>query len=307
MQQLDTEMSQGTPPKMGLESMAMRTRWSLSACFAKHNRTLILASAVFAIVIVMILLTPWIAIHEPYDQTLTERFSPPSASHWLGLDHLGRDVFSRLLHGGQFSISIAAITLIISAVVGTLLGAISARAGGLVDEFLMRIVDLVISFPDVLVALLLVALIGPGYGTLILALVVTGWTPFARMARGLALEINSKDYIRAAEILGCSRSFVIMKHVVPNVLRPLATIAFLRFGHKLITVGSLSFLGLGVQPPNTDWAAMLADALPHMDRAPSLVFIPGLAIFITALSVTLIGQGLESHFDEKMKWRHDSK
>ncbi|MFC6673426.1 ABC transporter permease [Marinobacterium aestuariivivens] len=239
--------------------------------------------------------------------SLSGRFAGPSAEHWLGLDHLGRDVFSRLLYGGQFSVSIAAITLVLSAVVGTLLGTISGRVGGIVDELIMRTVDLLISFPDVLVALFLVAILGPGYGTLILALVVTGWTPFARLARGLALEINAKDYIRAAEILNCSRSFIIIHHVIPNVLRPLATIAFLRFGHKLITVGSLSFLGLGVQPPDTDWAAMLSEALPYLDRAPLLMLIPGLAIFVTALSVTLIGQGLEAHMDRKMKWQHDTK
>lgn len=307
MPQLDTPMSpggvQGLRSRMGNVHLA----WSFLVHLSRHNRTLLLASIVFATVIALLLLTPWLAPHDPSSMTLSGRFSGPSAEHWLGLDHLGRDVFSRLLYGGQFSVSITAITLVISAVVGTLLGVISARVGGAVDEFLMRLVDLMISFPDVLVALFLVAILGPGYGTLILALTLTGWTPFARMTRGLALEINSKDYIRAAEILGCSRTFIIVYHVIPNVLRPLATIAFLRFGHKLITVGSLSFLGLGVQPPDTDWAAMLAEALPYLDRAPALVLIPGLAIFITALSVTLIGQGLEAHMDAKMKWRHDDK
>jgi peptide/nickel transport system permease protein len=274
---------------------------------AKYNRTLLLSSCVFGTVFMLLLLTSWIAPHDPSAMTLSDRFSGPSAEHWLGLDHLGRDILSRLLYGGQFSVSIAAITLALSALIGTVLGAISARVGGALDEFIMRIVDLMISFPDVLVALFLVAILGPGYGTMILALVITGWTPFARMTRGLALEINAKDYIRAAEILGCSRTYIILHHVIPNILRPLATIAFLRFGHKLITVGSLSFLGLGVQPPDTDWGAMLAEALPYLDRAPSLVLIPGLAIFVTALSITLIGQGLEAHMDDKMKWRHDGK
>ncbi len=113
------------------------------------------------------------------------------------------------------------------------------------------------------------------------------------MARGLALEINTKDYIMAAEVLGCSRAFIIFRHIIPNAYRPIAAITFLRFGHKLITVGALSFLGLGVQPPHSDWGQMLADALPFVERAPLLAFVPGLAIFITALSVTLIGQGLE--------------
>ena len=137
-----------------------------------------------------------------------------------------------------------------------MLGALSARIGGLFDEALMRIVDLLLSFPEVVVALFLIAILGPGYGTLVLALTITGWTPFARMSRGLALEVNAQDYIAAAEVLGCRRWFIVLRHVIPNLVRPIAAISFLRFGHKLITVGGLSFLGLGVQPPGSDWGAI---------------------------------------------------
>lgn len=157
----------------------------------------------------------------------------------------------------------------------------------------MRTVDLLISIPDVIVALFLIAILGTGHGTLIAALTVVGWTPFARLMRGLALEINSRDFIEAAEALGCSRTFVIVRHIIPNAIRPVTALAFLRFGHKLITVGGLSFIGLGVQPPDSDWGAMLLDAQVYMEQVPLLVIVPGLAIFLTALSVTLIGQGVE--------------
>ena len=253
----------------------------------------------FMIIICALILTPWIMPYDPAGIDLRLRIAPPSWEHWLGTDHLGRDVLSRLLDGGRFSVSIALITLVLSVTIGTLAGAISARAGGMVDEAIMRIVDLLLSFPEVILALFLTAILGPGYGTLILALTLVGWTPFARLARGLALEINSRDYIAAAEVLGCKKRFIVLRHVIPNVIRPIAAITFLRFGHKLIAVGGLSFLGLGVQPPDSDWAAMLADALPYMERMPMLAIVPGLVIFVTAVSVTMIGQGLEIRADNR--------
>lgn len=237
---------------------------------------------------------PLLAPYDPAHQDLLHRFAAPSAQHWLGTDHLGRDELSRTLYGGRFSVTIAAISLLLSVVIGVLLGVISARAGGLVDEAAMRLVDLFISFPDVIVALFLVAILGPGYVTLIVALTAVSWTPFARVMRGLALEINRRDYIKAAEILNCSRRFIVLRHVIPNAIRPVSAIALLRFGHKLIVVGGLSFLGLGVQPPMSDWGSMLAESRRYIDRAPMLVVVPGVAIFATALAATTVGQALDT-------------
>jgi ABC-type dipeptide/oligopeptide/nickel transport system permease subunit len=244
-------------------------------------------------ILVVLALTPWLAPHDPATQDLTQRLAGPSAEHWLGTDHLGRDVLSRLMWGGRFSVTIAAITLVICAVAGTVLGALAARRGGWLDELVMRSVDVLVCFPDVVIALFLIALFGTGYGTLIAALTIAGWTPFARLMRGLALEINAKDYIEAAEILGSPKWYILFRHVIPNALPPVAAMSFLRFGHKLITVGALSYLGLGVQPPDSDWGAMLLDAQPYMERAAWVGILPGAAIFITALSVTMIGQGLD--------------
>jgi len=260
--------------------------------FARPHWTLVAGALLLVLVAVVLCLGPTLAPYDPTVQALIRRLKPPSEAHWLGTDHLGRDVLSRLLVGGRFAVVIAAVTLTLSVVLGTLIGVISARKGGLVDEIAMRSVDLLISFPEVVVAIFLVALLGPGYGTLILALTIVGWTPFARLARGLAIEINAKPYIRAAEILGCSRRFIILRHIIPNAIGPISAMAFLRFGHKMITVGGLSYIGLGIQPPHADWAAMMAEAQPYIERAPLLVVCPGLAIFLTALSVTWIGQGL---------------
>lgn len=267
--------------------------------FASQHWSFVVGSIVVTAVVLLLILTPWIAPYDPAAQDLMNRLALPSAEHWLGTDHLGRDLLSRLLYGGRFSVTIAGITLLLSAVIGTLVGALCARIGAAVDEVVMRAVDVLLSFPEVIVALFLIAILGPGLGTLILALTIGGWTPFARMARGLAFELSAKDFVAAAEILGCSRSFILLRHIIPNALRPITAMGFLRFGHKLITVGGLSYLGLGVQPPFSDWGAMLADARPYAERLPILVIVPGIAIMVTALSVTMVGQGLQISADRR--------
>ena len=244
-------------------------------------------------ILLCLVFAPLLAPYDPAEQHLRMRFAAPSAEHWLGTDHLGRDLFSRILYGGRFTVSISAITLALSVILGVGLGVVSARAGGWVDEAIMRLVDLLIAFPDVIVALFLVAIMGPGDGTLIVALTFTSWTPFARLMRGLTLDINRRDFIRAAEILNCSRRFIVLRHIIPNAIRPVAAIALLRFGHKLIVVGGLSFLGLGVQPPMSDWGSMLAESRRYMERAPMLVIAPGAAMFAAALAVTMLGQSLD--------------
>jgi peptide/nickel transport system permease protein len=260
---------------------------------SSRHWTFKVGSGLLAIFLAMVFFAPWIAPYDPAAQNLLNRLKPPSASHWLGTDHLGRDVLSRLIVGGQFTVTISAITVVISLVVGTLIGVIAGRTGGIVDEVAMRVVDLLISVPDVVVAIFLIGVFGANYVTLILSLTLVGWTPYARLARALAKEVNSREYIRAAEVLGMRRSFVIFRHIIPNTIRPIAAVSFLRFGHKLITVGGLSFLGLGVQPPNPDWGLMLAEAQPYLERVPLLMIAPGAVIFLAALSVTWIGHGMD--------------
>lgn len=234
-----------------------------------------------------------LAPHDPAKQSLMARLQGPSATHWLGTDHLGRDLFSRLLHGGQFTVTIAAATTVLAMGIGTLIGIVAGRRGGLIDELAMRTVDLLISVPDVVVAIFLIGVFGPSQLTLIIALTLTGWTPFARLARGQSKAVNARDFIRAAEVLGMPQRFILFRHILPNIIRPIAAVTFIRFGHKLITVGGLSYLGLGVQPPGSDWGLMLSAAQPYMERAPLLMIAPGVAIFLAALSVTWIGHGLD--------------
>lgn len=260
---------------------------------ASRHWTFAAGCGIFATILSILILGPLIWELDPAKQDILNRLSGPSAENWLGTDNLGRDLFARLVEGGRFTVTIAAISVAISVVVGVLIGVLAGRVGGWFEEISMRVVDLLIAIPDTVIAIFLVAVFGPGYVTLIIALTIVGWTPYARLARGLALQINAMDYIRAAEVLGMTRRFVILRHFIPNLIRPISAVTFLRFGHKLITVGGLSYLGLGVQPPDPDWGLMLAAAQPYLDRAPMLMIAPGLAIFVTALSVTWIGHGLE--------------
>ncbi|MEX5307277.1 ABC transporter permease [Kocuria sp. CPCC 205258] len=250
------------------------------------------AAALLALIVLSVVLSPWIAPYPPAAQDLTARLAPPGPAHWLGTDHLGRDTLSRLLDGGRFSLVTAAVATVLTAAIGTGIGVLSARRRGWVDELLTRTNDVLLALPEMVVALFLVAVLGPGPLSLLLALTVTGWTPFARLARALAYDVSARGFVEAARVLGCSPSFIVLRHILPHLSGPLLGQAALRFGQFLITVGALSYLGLGVQPPQSDWGAMLAAAQPYAVRAPVTILAPGLVVFTVALCVTLIGQRL---------------
>lgn len=250
------------------------------------------AAALLALIVLSVVFSPWIAPYPPVAQDLTARLAPPGPAHWLGTDHLGRDTLSRLLDGGRFSLVTAAVATVLTAVIGTGIGVLSARRRGWVDELLTRTNDVLLALPEMVVALFLVAVLGPGPLSLLLALTVTGWTPFARLARALAYDVSARGFVEAARVLGCSPSFIVLRHILPHLSGPLLGQAALRFGQFLITVGALSYLGLGVQPPQSDWGAMLAAAQPYAVRAPVTILAPGLVVFTVALCVTLIGQRL---------------
>lgn len=233
---------------------------------------------------------PWLAPFSPDEQNLAARLAPPSAAHWLGTDHLGRDTLSRLLDGGRFSLVVAALATVLTGVLGLVVGVASARRKGWLDEFFTRTNDVLLALPEMVVALFIVAAMGTGLTSLVVALTVTGWTPFARLARTLAYDVSVRGFVEAARVVGCSPSFIVFRHILPHLAAHMLGQATLRFGHLLISVGALSYLGLGVQPPQSDWGSMLAAAQPYAGRAPWGIIAPGLAIFLVALSVTLIGR-----------------
>ena len=248
------------------------------------------AGLVLAAIVVAVASSSWLAPYPPTEQNLGTRLASPSPAHWFGTDHLGRDTLSRLLDGGQFSMAIAALATVLTCVVGTAVGMLSAGRGGWLDEFFTRTNDVLLALPEMVIALFIVAAAGPGFHSLLLALTVTGWTPFARLARTQAYDVSARGFVEAARVVGCPPAFVIFRHLLPHLAGPLLGQATLRFGQLLISLGALSYLGLGVQPPQSDWGAMLAAAQPHAAKAPLTIIAPGLAIFVVALCVTLIGQ-----------------
>ncbi len=270
-----------------------RFRWHSMAVFGL---------VVFGIVVILSILAPVISKYDPADQVLRDRLKLPSATHLLGTDALGRDVLSRILNGGRQALVISFVSVVIDATVGTVLGALASRhAGSTLDEILMRAIDLFLSFPAIIIALMIIVMLKPGFWALVLALTITGWTPYARLARAVGLEISTQTYIEAAAATGESEFLTMRKHILPNTLGPILAQVFLRFGHTVLTIAGLSYLGIGIQPPTPDWGEMLADAQPYMLRVPSLILAPGIMIFITTLSVTLAGQGLMLMFDPQQR------
>lgn len=278
-------------PTDRLSTKPRRRRWQSGAI------TLLLSLCALSVIVVATLAAPWLTPHDPNQQTLAQRLAPPSAAQWLGADQLGRDLLARILYGGRASLWLAALAVLLSGAIGVIIGLVAGRNGGWFDEFVMRLVDVLIVFPGIVLALVIAALLKPGFGSLLLALTITGWTTYARLARALTLEVLARPFIEAALAVGLSERRLLLRHVLPNISGPLLAMTFLRFGHTLLTVAALSYLGVGVQPPTPDWGAMLAEAQPYMQRAPRLLLAPSLLIFLTALSVTLIGQGLTLRLD----------
>lgn len=251
-----------------------------------------LPMATLATIGLLVAFAPALTPYDHNDQTLTARLQLPSATHLFGTDHLGRDVLSRILVGGRFSLAITTVAVLISGVLGTLAGALAGRIGGALDEASMRVVDVLLVFPELVVAFALASMLKPSFLTIVLAVTIFAWTPYARLARAVTLEVNTREFMQAAVALGSTNTFILRRHILPNIMSPILAMGFLRFGQMLITIAGLSYLGVGAQPPTPDWGSMLSEAQPYMRRVPTLVLIPGLAIFITALSVTLLGQRL---------------
>jgi peptide/nickel transport system permease protein len=245
------------------------------------------------------LLAPLITSYKPETIDMMAFQNGPSREHLLGTDSVGRDVFSRLLYGGRVSLTISLIAVTINVIVGTLLGAIAGFSGGILDQIIMRLSDSILAFPLLILVIVAVAIWGSSLTNLILVIGLMSWPSTARIVRGQVLSIKGEDYIAAAVTLGASKARIISRHVLPNTLAPIIVIATFDAASIVLLEGSLSFLGLGVQPPNPSWGNMLSDAqsLVTLEKMPWLWVPPGLAIAITVLSLNFIGDALREAFD----------
>lgn len=242
----------------------------------------------------MALAAPLLAPYDPGAQDLRARLQPPaisekgSWSHVLGTDHLGRDVLSRVIYGSRVSLLVGAAVVMIAGAFGVVMGLLAGYCGGRTDNFIMRWIDTQVAFPGLLLALIILAVIGPSMMTVIIVLALNGWMVYGRMTRSAVLAVRQTAYVEAAEIVGCKASRVIFRHILPNLTSPLLTLAILEFARIVLAEAALSFLGLGIQPPATSWGLDVATGKDYIFRAWWLVTMPGIAISITVLAINLV-------------------
>lgn len=253
---------------------------------------LVLLGAIFAP-----LLTPY-----DYDiQNLSMAFSPPSALHWLGTDELGRDLLTRLLYGARISLGVSTIAIAAAMAVGMLLGAAAGYLGGVFDRVITAIVDLLWSFPEILIALILVAILGPGVTGTMIAIAVAYLAQFARLTRAQILSLRAETYVEASRSLGASAPFILTKHLIPNAYAPVLVAGMLAVGDAIVLEATLGFFGLGAQPPTPSWGAMMSSGAALLLKAPWIILFPGLAIALTVVAINLFGDALLRALDVKSK------
>lgn len=248
------------------------------------------------------LLAPWIAPHSPDRQHLQDAFAPPSLTYPFGTDHLGRDVLSRIVFGAQTTLGATALVLATILIISLCVGVVAGFAGGIIDQMLMRLVDLVLAFPGLLLAIAIVGTVGPGLFNVVLALSLVWWAGYARLIRGLVLQICQYEYITAATILGIPPLRIVVRHILPNMLSPIVVVASLDIGAIVLSIAGLSFLGLGAQPPTPEWGAMLNDAQPFLQTEPQLLVAPAMAIVLTVLGWSLLGDSVCDWLDPQMRY-----
>ncbi len=259
--------------------------------------TVRLSLALLLIVGALALSAPWLGLPDPEEVNLAEKLAAPSAQHLLGTDHLGRDVLSRLIFGSRVSIgSVFAILLLIVGF-STFAGSLAGFAGGAVDSALMRICDIFLTFPTLILAMFFVGVLGTGLTNVILAIFLTHWAWYARIVRGIVLSLKSREFVLAARVAGTSRFRLVVRHILPSLAPQVLVLATLDIGHMMLHVAGLSFLGLGVQPPLPEWGVMIGDARQFIWTQPQLLLYPGLAIFVVVMAFNLLGDAMRDALD----------
>ena len=258
-----------------------------------------------AVIVIVAIFAPWLLPADPTEQIIKNRFMPPVFAggewpHFLGADNLGRDIFSRVILGTQTSVAVGAFVVVLALVVGSALGAIAGYFGGLVDSFIMRLTDFQLSFPFILLAIIFMAIFGPGFTSLVIALAVAIWVNYARLVRGETLKLRELEFIQAARSIGVRHSIIILRHVVPNVLPSIIVMATLDIAFVIIFEAALSFLGLGIQPPTPSWGVMISDGRNYMFESLWMTLGPGLAILVTAVAINLFGDFLRDTYDPRL-------
>ena len=267
--------------------------------FIKRNKMFsLLVVAAIAIILVGIF-APVIATHSPYESNLHDAFIAPNSEHIFGTDKLGRDIFSRVIYGTRISLSAALILVILIFTIGTTLGVIAGYFGGIIDTIIMRISDMMISFPGMVLAIAMAGIMGASVKNAVIAITVVSWTKYARLSRSLVLKIKETDYIRAAKVTGCKTVHIITRHIIPNIISTLIITATTDIGTMILELSALSFLGFGAQSPQAEWGLMLNEGRAYMVDCPWLMIYPGLAICIVVVVYNLLGDSLRDILDSR--------
>jgi peptide/nickel transport system permease protein len=271
--------------------------------------SIMIVGVIFFVILICAVLAPWIAPADPMRQVLLMRLRPPGTVssagqlYLLGTDDLGRDLLSRILYGARVSLMVAILSVIVSTVFGVTLGLIAGWFRGPVESFIMRFVDIVLSIPAVLLAVLTVAVLGPGFFKLILVLGFTRWPRYTRVAYGQTLQVANLPYIKAAELAGAGAARILFRHVLPNIAGPILIVATAEFGLMILFEAGLSFLGLGIQPPSPSWGSIMSVGRQYVERAWWIVAFPGACLFLLVFSVNVLGDWLRDTLDPRSRSR----
>jgi len=266
----------------------------------KRNQMALAGGSVVVLLFAVSILAPWIAPYDPNSINAWHVLTPPSWQHWFGTDELGRDVFSRVLYGSQISLKVGFVAVGIAVAIGTVVGLVSGYYSGLVDTFLMRLVDIMLCFPAFFLILAVITFLTPSIWYIMIVIGLTGWMGVARLVRAETLSIREMDYIMAARCIGCSDARIIFRHILPNAMSPVLVSATLGIAGAILTESALSFLGIGVQPPTASWGNILTSGKDYIEFAWWLSLFPGLAILITVLSYNLLGEGIRDALDPRV-------
>ncbi len=287
------------------ENSAIRKRSQLSLIWhrLRRNRLAMLGLALMSAILLLAVFADVIADYDTkvVGMNMAERLQTPSAKHWFGTDGYGRDVFARIIHGSRLSLSLSIISMLIAVAVGSMIGAISGYFGGRVDDVLMRLMDMLLAIPPMLMSISIVAALGRSMANLMLALALAYMPVFARVIRSSILSVKDQEFVEAARACGTSDARIILRHIIPNAVGPIIVQATLAMGSSILTISSLSFMGMGIQPPQPEWGTMLYEGRDLIRTSPYLVIFPGAAIAVSVLSLNLLGDGLRDALDPRLK------
>jgi len=273
----------------------------------KKNKSAVVGLIIVIILLILAIFAPFISSHLPYEQTLADRLLPPMweeggvSTYFLGTDDFGRDLFTRIIYGARISLMVGAVSVGVSLTFGLVMGLVAAFYGGKVDLIIMRVVDIMLSIPAILLAIVIVSILGPSLTNAMIAIGIVGIPTYARVVRASVLSEREKEYVIASRINGSSNMRLMFKVILPNAATPIIVQSTMGFASAVLEAAGLSFLGLGAQPPTPEWGAMLSDSLQFIMTAPWMIFYPGLAIFFTVLGFNLMGDGLMDVLDPKLK------